>query len=175
MPGEFPFTVLGVDTAIRKTGYAVLQVTAPGRYRVVDCGLIRNRKDLPHSECLRRLSGGIREIVQTFHPDSASIEVAFVHKNIRTAMILSLARGAVIASLAEHAVPVYEYSPKTAKRAAVGRGDASKEQVAAMMAAICGIDISGVPDDATDALALALCHANVSTRKELLSLTGVRV
>ncbi len=90
-------------------------------------------------------------------------------------MILSLARGAVIASLAEQSVPVFEYSPKSAKRAAVGRGDASKEQVASMMAAICGIDISGVPDDATDALALALCHANVSTRKELLSLTGVRV
>lgn len=175
MPGDLPFTVLGIDTAIRKTGYAVLQVTAPGRCNVIDCGLINNGKDLLHSECLRRLSGGIREIIHAFRPDSASIEVAFVYKNIRTAMILSLARGAVIASLAENSVPVFEYSPKSAKRAAVGRGDASKEQVAAMMGAICGIDISGVPDDATDALALALCHANVSTRKELLSLTGVRV
>ena len=90
-------------------------------------------------------------------------------------MILSLARGAVIASLAESSVPIYEYSPKTAKRAAVGRGEASKEQVAAMMAAICGIDISGVPDDATDALALALCHANLSAHKELLLSAGARV
>ena len=159
-----PVTILGVDTAIRKTGYAVLRLTAPGRFEVADCGLIR-----PHSECLRRLSGGIREIVGTFHPDAASIEMAFVNKNIRTAMILSLARGAVIASLAENGIPIYEYSPKTAKRAAVGRGEASKEQVAAMMAAVCGIDISGVPDDATDALALALCHANNSTHRELLS------
>ncbi len=170
-----PVTILGVDTAIRKTGYAVLRLSAPGRYEVVDCGLIRNAKELPHSECLRRLSGGIREIVRTFHPDSASIEMAFVSKNIRTAMILSLARGAVIASLAENSIPIFEYSPKTAKRAAVGSGEASKEQVATMMAAICGIDISGVPDDATDALALALCHANISTRKELLSLTGTRI
>jgi len=170
-----PVTILGIDTAIRKTGYAVLQVTGPGRYRILDCGLIQNGKDLLHSECLRRLSGGMKEIIRRFHPDFASIEVAFVHKNIRTAMILSLARGAVIASLAENAVPVYEYSPKSAKRAAVGRGDASKEQVALMMGSICGIDISNVPDDATDALALALCHANVSTRKELLSLTGPRV
>ena len=107
-------TILGVDTAIRKTGYAVLRLTAPGRFEVADCGLIRNGKDLPHSECLRRLSGGIREIVQTFHPDAASIEMAFVNKNIRTAMILSLARGAVIASLAENGIPIYEYSPKTA-------------------------------------------------------------
>ena len=164
-----PVTILGVDTAIRKTGYAVLRLTAPGHYEVADCGLIRNGK------CLRRLSGGIREIVNAFHPDSASIEMAFVSKNIRTAMILSLARGAVIASLAESSVPIYEYSPKTAKRAAVGRGEASKEQVAAMMAAICGIDISGVPDDATDALALALCHANLSAHKELLLSAGARV
>ena len=170
-----PVTILGVDTAIRKTGYAVLRLTASGLYEVADCGLIRNGKDLLHSECLRRLSGGIREIVNAFHPDSASIEMAFVSKNIRTAMILSLARGAVIASLAESSVPIYEYSPKTAKRAAVGRGEASKEQVAAMMAAICGIDISGVPDDATDALALALCHANISAHKELLLSAGARV
>ena len=132
-----PVTILGVDTAIRKTGYAVLRLTAPGHYEVADCGLIRNGKDLLHSECLRRLSGGIREIVNAFHPDSASIEMAFVSKNIRTAMILSLARGAVIASLAESSVPIYEYSPKTAKRAAVGRGEASKEQVAATCALPC--------------------------------------
>ena len=170
-----PTVILGIDTAIRKTGYAVLQVNGPGRYQILDCGLIRNGKDLKHSECLRRLSGGMKEIVNRFHPDTASIEVAFVHKNIRTAMILSLARGAVIAALAEQNVPIFEYSPKTAKRAAVGRGDASKEQVALMMSSICRIDISGVPDDATDALALALCHANASAGKEVLSLTGTQV
>ena len=75
-----PVTILGVDTAIRKTGYAVLRLTASGLYEVADCGLIRNGKDLLHSECLRRLSGGIREIVNAFHPDSASIEMAFVSK-----------------------------------------------------------------------------------------------
>lgn len=170
-----PVVILGVDTAIRKTGYAVLQVNGSGRFQILDCGLIRNGKELRHSECLRRLSGGMKEIVNRFHPDSASIEVAFVHKNIRTAMILSLARGSVIAALAELGVPVYEYSPKTAKRAAVGRGDASKEQVALMMSSICGIDISGVPDDATDALALALCHANASYGKEHLMLTGTQI
>ena len=82
---------------------------------------------------------------------------------------------AFAAALAEQNVPIFEYSPKTAKRAAVGRGDASKEQVALMMSSICRIDISGVPDDATDALALALCHANASAGKEVLSLTGTQV
>ena len=123
--------IIGIDTAIRKTGYGVLELTGAGSLKVLDCGVIANPAKMPHSECLRRLSGGIRELIETFHPDAASIEGAFASRNIKTAMILSLARGAVIAKLAEHRIPVYEYSPKTAKRAATGSGEASKEQVAA--------------------------------------------
>ena len=79
-------------------------------------------------------------------------------------MILSLARGAVIAKLAEHRIPVYEYSPKTAKRAATGSGEASKEQVAAMIASLGGLNVADIPNDSTDALALALCHGTLAVR-----------
>ncbi len=167
--------ILGVDTAIRKTGYAVLRVNGPGRFTALDCGVIRNAPNLPHSECLRRIAGGIRELISAYHPTAASIEGAFFYKNAATAMILSLARGAAITALAEAGVPVYEYSPKTAKRAAVGRGEASKEQVAAMMAAQCGLNIKDVPNDSTDALALAACHANATSRPELGSLCGKKI
>ena len=155
-----PRVILGVDTSLRSTGYAVIRMNAPGKYQILDCGVIRNKASLIHSECLYRIAGGIRELVEMFHPDTASIESAFVQKNIKTAMILSLARGAVITALAEKGIEIYEYSPTTAKRSAIGRGTATKEQVAVMMAAVCGIDVSGVPDDSTDALALAVCHAN---------------
>ncbi len=137
-------------------------MTGPGSMKVLDCGVITNKPGMKHSECLRRLSGGIAELVSAFHPDAASIESAFVSRNIKTAMILSLARGAVIAKLAEQNVPVYEYSPKTAKRAATGRGEASKEQVAAILAALGHLNVSDIPDDSTDALALALCHASLA-------------
>lgn len=150
--------IIGIDTAIRKTGYGVLEMTGANVLKVLDCGVIANSPKLSHSECLRRLSGGIRELVETYHPDAAAIEGAFVSRNIRTAMILSLARGAVIARLAELTVPVYEYSPKTAKRAATGNGEASKEQVAALIAAFGKLDVQDIPNDSTDALALALCH-----------------
>lgn len=103
-------------------------------------------------------------MVEKFHPDVASIESAFADRNIKTAMILSLARGAVIAKLAEKGIPVYEYSPKTAKRAATGRGEASKEQVAAIIAALGHLNISEIPNDSTDALALALCHGALALR-----------
>jgi len=140
---------------------------APGKFKILDCGVIRNSRDLPHSECLRRLSGGMKELVERYKPSDASIEDAFVGRNIRTAMTLSLARGAVIAALAEAGVKVFQYSPKTAKRSAVGRGDSTKEQVALMISAMCGIDVAKIPLDSTDALALAVCHGNAAARPEL--------
>ncbi len=162
--------ILGIDTAIRCTGYGVVELVSPGKFAMLDCGVIKNSKDLPHSQCLRRLAAGVRELLGTFKPDSASMEGAFLGRNIKTAMTLSLARGAVIATLAEAGVPVYQYSPSVAKRSAIGRGDASKEQVAMMISALCGIDVSEIPDDATDALSLALCHGNLALRPELASL-----
>ena len=112
--------IIGIDTAIRKTGYGVIDMRTNGSFRILDCGLIRNAASLPHSECLRRLAGGIRELVSSFKPEAASIESAFVSRNVKTAMILSLARGAVITALAECGIPAFEYSPKSAKRAATG-------------------------------------------------------
>jgi len=88
--------ILGIDTAMRKTGYGVVEMFSASDANVLDCGVISNGPKLLHSECLRRLSGGIQELVLKFHPDAASIESAFVSRNVRTGMILSLARGAVI-------------------------------------------------------------------------------
>lgn len=150
--------VLGIDTAMRCTGYGVVEAT-PDRFKALDCGVIRNPQKVPHSECLRRLAGGVRELVATNKPDTASIEGAFYGKNIRTALILGYARGCVMTVLAEAGVPTFAYSPKEVKLAAVGFGGAQKGQVAYMMSKILNIDLAGVEEDATDALALALCHA----------------
>ena len=79
----YPKVILGVDTSLRSTGYAVIRMNAPGKYQILDCGVIRNKASLIHSECLYRIAGGIRELVDTFHPDTASIESAFVQKNIK--------------------------------------------------------------------------------------------
>ena len=151
--------VLGIDPAIRNTGYGVIEVTGSASFRIVDCGLIRNKPGMPHSECLLRLAGGIRELADNYPIDSASIEDPFVGKNANTAIILGMARGAILTALAESSVPVYAYSPSSAKRAAFGSGKATKEQVAMMVSAETGIGIERIPLDATDAIALAICHA----------------
>ena len=151
--------LLGIDPAIRTTGYGVIEAGAGGRFSVIDCGVIANSPKLPHSECVRRLHMGICELVTSFKPDCAVLEEPFVGKNAGTAIILGMARGAILAALSINSVPAFAYAPTVAKRAAVGRGGATKEQIAVMISAELGIEIERIPLDSTDALALAMCHA----------------
>ena len=151
--------ILGVDTALRCTGYGIISAE-PNNIRVIDCGVIKNSQKLKHSDCLRRLAGGIKEIINSYNIDTAAIEGVFYGKNIKTTMILGYARGCVMTALAESNIPTYAYSPKEVKMSAGGSGSASKQQVAVMVSAILNMDITNVEDDATDALGLALCHAN---------------
>lgn len=152
--------ILGIDPAIRTTGYGVIRIEN-GKTEVLDCGVIENSPRLPHSECVRRLAGGIRELIGSFHPDWAVLEDPFLGRNAKTAIILGMARGAILSAIAEQRIPCCAYSPKSAKRAAVGNGSAEKGQVAVMIAAMFNIGIDRIPLDATDALALALCHAQI--------------
>ncbi len=151
--------ILGIDTAMRCTGYGIMSAE-PDNFKAIDCGIIKNGKNLKHSECLRRLAGGIRELINSYTIDVAAIEGAFYGKNIKTTMILGYARGCIMTTLAEANIPTYAYSPKEVKMSAGGSGFASKQQVAVMMSSILNIDITNVESDATDALGLALCHAN---------------
>lgn len=157
--------ILGVDTALRCTGYGILSAQND-TFKTIDCGVIKNRKDLSHSKCLLRLYNGIQELAKTFKIDVAAIEGAFFGKNVRTTMILGYARGAVMTALADLEIPTYAYSPKEVKMAAGGIGTASKEQVAIIMSSVLGINISELEYDATDALGLALCHANRAMRQD---------
>lgn len=153
------YRILGVDTALRTTGYGVVEAVGT-RLRAVDAGVIRTSPKEPFSECLRRLSGGVRELVKVHAPDMVAIEGAFYCRNVRTSMVLGSARGAVIAALAELAIPMYEYAPRRVKQAVCGYGNASKQQVALLVAQILGISVANLGDDSTDALALAICHAH---------------
>ena len=155
--------ILGIDTAMRCTGYGIVSAEQDN-YRTLDCGIIKNAQKLPHSECLRRLSGGINELVKKYKPDVASIEGAFYAKNVKTTMILGYARGCVMTVLAEANIPMFAYSPKEVKMSIGGSGFASKQQVAVMVSSILNLEIESIENDATDALALALCHANRTLR-----------
>ncbi len=150
--------ILGIDTALRCTGFGIVEYNESGTGSIIECGFIKTPAKKPVSECLRRLSGGIRELIEHYAPDEVAIEGTFFNKYARTAMLLGMARGAAVSTCALYSLPIYEYAPMVAKRAVTGNGSSSKEQVAFMMANMFKINIGEMPLDATDALSLAVCH-----------------
>ncbi len=151
-----PRLVLGVDTALRKTGYGI--VTREGRsLTALRFGLIRIPANRPHSVCLQALHDGIGAVLEENRPDEVAIEGVFYCKNVRTALALGEARGVVIETCAAAGIPVYEHAPRRVKQAVVGYGNAHKSQVASMVARL--LNLESIPsEDETDALGLAICH-----------------
>jgi crossover junction endodeoxyribonuclease RuvC len=128
----------------------------------VEHGRIRNPDGMLLSECLRRVDGGIREIIARTRPEVAAIENIFFCKNARTAMILGEARGVVIAACASAGLPVFEYEPRRVKQAVAGNGAADKSQVRKMVMALLAL-AEEPQEDAGDALAIAICHLHGRT------------
>ncbi len=150
--------VLGIDTSLRSTGVGVVDSLA-GKTVAVEYGRIHNSDRICLSECLRRIDGGIREIISRTKPDIAAIENIFFAKNPRTAMVLGEARGVVIAACASAGIPVYQYEPRRVKQSIAGTGAADKLQVRKMAMVLLGMK-EEPQEDAGDALAIALCHLN---------------
>jgi crossover junction endodeoxyribonuclease RuvC len=148
--------ILGIDTSLRSTGVGV--VDAQGNsLRAVDFGFLKTSPKWRHSECLKTIADGIREMIAKTQPTAAAIEGAFFFRNAKTAMVLGEARGVAIAACAAADLPVYEYAPRRVKQAVVGFGGAEKKQVARMVMTLLGLD-DEPQSDAADALALAICH-----------------
>ncbi len=150
--------ILGVDTSLRSSGVAVLEVSGQ-QMRALAYGNIKNKPKLKHSECLAAIHREIDKLIEEFSPDEVAIEGAFFYKNAKTAMILGQARGAVLALSALRGLPVYEYSPRSVKLAVVGVGSAQKDQVAKMVMRLLGL-AEQPQEDAADALAIAICHTH---------------
>lgn len=158
--------ILGVDTSLRSSGVAVIEVRGQDM-RALAYGRIHNKPALLHSGCLAEIHRQVDALVTEFGPDEAAIEGAFFAKNVRTAMILGQARGSVLACCALRTLPVFEYSPRSVKQAVVGVGSAQKEQVAKMVMRLLGLK-EQPQEDAADALAIAICHAHQRKAPEAL-------
>jgi crossover junction endodeoxyribonuclease RuvC len=157
---------LGIDTSLRSTGVAVVEALG-SRLAAVEYGTLRPPAKAPLSECLWRLSDGVRAIIQRAAPDAVAIEGIFYCKNVKTAVMLGEARGAVIAACSGLRLPVYEYEPRRVKQAVVGFGGADKEQVRGMVMRLLGLR-DEPQEDAGDALAIAICHLHNKPHHELL-------
>ncbi|MFO1492411.1 MAG: crossover junction endodeoxyribonuclease RuvC [Kiritimatiellia bacterium] len=153
-----PVRILGVDTSLRSTGIAVIESDGV-RNRALQYGTLRNPPKRSAPECLKHLYEGVMAFVRETKPTCCAIEGIFYCRNVRTAVILGQARGAVLAAVASAGLEVHEYSPRSVKLGVTGFGGAVKDQVGLMVKRL--LNLAEVPqEDAADALAIAICHAH---------------
>ena len=151
--------VLGIDPGSAVTGVGV--IARRDRARVlVACEPLRPNPRHPFEKRLLEIHDDLLEVIEDVKPDEVALEAAFFGRNVRTAMKMCHARGAIMLALAKSHLPIFEYSPREVKKGVVGRGGATKEQVGFMVRHILNVRELPGPHDVTDALALALCHLN---------------
>ncbi len=151
--------VLGIDPGTRVIGYGAILV-ARETPRLLACGVLRAPRDGSVATRLARLQDELDLLLRRLRPTSLALEGAFSARNVRSALRIGEARGVVLASAARVGIEVAEIPPAVAKKAVLGHGNGTKEQVARLVSTILSCAELAVPPDATDALALALAHAN---------------
>ncbi|HEX03825.1 MAG TPA: crossover junction endodeoxyribonuclease RuvC [Bacteroidetes bacterium] len=155
---EMELTIVGFDPGTSVTGWAALAGTR--RPRLLRAGAIRAKASQPIEKRLLSIFEGVGRILDEYKPDMVSIEDPFVGKNPSGALTLGQARGVILLATAQRDLPVASYSPATIKSSVAGKGSADKEQVRQMVMHILGLKEVPEPLDASDAIAVALCHLN---------------
>lgn len=159
---------LGIDPGTARTGFGLVRQTASGGVQLVAYGVIETEAGQPMGDRLLSLEQELLSLLDQHHPASAGVEKLYFDRNVSTAMTVGQARGIVLLTLARHSVPMQEYTPQEVKQAVAGYGGADKKQMQAMVRLLLEMDHEPRPDDAADALAVAICHAHASqTRKRL--------
>jgi crossover junction endodeoxyribonuclease RuvC len=151
--------VLGIDPGTAALGWGVIQMTA-GRLQEIDHGCVVTSADLPLGERLLAIHRALGELIATHEPAVVAVERLYFSRNVQTAMAVGHARGVVLLAAAEAGRPVREATPNEVKSAVAGYGAADKEQVSQMVQLVLGMSARPTPDDAADALAIAVCIAN---------------
>ncbi len=150
--------IIGIDPGSRITGYGIVEA-GHGKVTFVSCGVIKTTTRFPLASRLNEIFEGINEVIQLHDPEVAAVEEIFMSANANSALKLGQARGAAVVAAMQNGLGVCDYSAKKVKRAVVGYGQAEKGQVQHMVRILLGLSASP-SEDAADALAVAICHAN---------------
>jgi len=149
---------LGIDPGTATTGYGLVRLTSEGELEAVSFGVIVTPPNTPAPERLRMLYGDLKELLSLHRPDCVAVEKLFFQRNVSTALAVGQARGVVLLAIAEADREVAEYTPNEIKLAVVGYGSADKRQVQEMVRTLLRLPEIPKPDDAADALAVAITH-----------------
>ena len=157
--------ILGIDPGTCVTGFGIIDYH-PHVTKPLDFGCIKPPASFPLSKRYLIIHEAIENLIEKYRPDCLSIENQFVSKNVQSTLKLGMAKGMAILAAEKKGLAIFEYAPKQAKLAVTGNGSSSKAQVQKMMQLILGLPQAPEPEDAADALALALCHAHHITRMQ---------
>ena len=173
MPGQIlhkPVTILGIDPGTNLLGFGIIRAEGK-KASYVDMGVLDLRKDGDAYAKLRQIYETVSQVCKSYKPDVMAVESPFYGKNAQVILKLGRAQGAALIAALEYGIEVFEYAPRKAKEAVVGNGAASKEQVKLMLEKTLGVTLDARHLDATDALAIALCH-HYQTSSPLAGLKG---
>lgn len=154
--------ILGIDPGVAIVGFGLIE-SDRGTLRMLQYGAITTPAGLPLAARLAQIDWDIEELIGTFRPDEISVEELFFSKNITTGIAVAHARGVILCAAEKKKIPIYEYTPMQVKQAVAGYGLADKKQVMDMTRRLLKLKSVPRPDDAADALAIALCHARSAT------------
>ncbi len=162
--------ILGIDPGFATIGFGVIDAEK-GRAVAVDYGTIKTPKELSFPDRLIMIEKGVTELISTYHPDQAALEELFFNTNITTGINVAHARGVILLVLAKQlGGKLFEYTPLQIKQALTGYGRADKQQIMQMVKTFLRLDKIPRPDDAADALAVALCHSQTNRLGGLFSI-----
>lgn len=156
--------ILGIDPGYATTGFGLLHVER-GQFRLLQYGVITTDQELPFAQRLEVLYRDMVRLLEVTAPDAVAVEELFWGHNITTGIGVSHGRGVILLAIAQSQIPLFEYTPMQVKQAVVGYGKAEKRQVMDMTRRLLHMQQVARPDDAADAIAIALCHARSSTSR----------
>ena len=154
--------ILGIDPGIATIGFGVIE-SERNKLRLIKCGVITTPAHTSLSSRLEQIYNDMCDLIEIFKPDAVSIEELFFNTNITTGIAVAHGRGVILLACQKAGLTIFEYTPLQVKQSVVGYGRAEKKQVMDMVKRICGLPAAPKPDDAADAVALAICHARSAT------------
>ena len=161
--------ILGIDPGLATLGYGVIEKDDRGNIRAVDYGVVVTPKTEPLPVRLKRLEEGLQAVIERFQPDEIAMEELFFSKNITTGIAVAHARGVALLTCVKFCEKLYEYTPMQIKQGLTGYGKADKTQMQAVVTSLLRLKEIPKPDDAADALAIALCHAQAARFGQLFA------